>query len=142
MSVDLRSTLFDVPQSVQLKLVNLFVLMRLRSRFGAISEALRENEEQRVLHRHPHRAVAGDRLGATGLLVGVVAPAFIKQAEEFGLIPTTKIIDHALVRNFISTRRARRSTAPRATPRTRRTDRAGIPRFADAAAIAFVQDVR
>ncbi|GLS13693.1 MULTISPECIES: ABC transporter substrate-binding protein [Hydrogenophaga] len=33
--------------------------------------------------------------------VGRDATAFIKQAEEFGLIPKTKIIGHALVQNFI-----------------------------------------
>jgi branched-chain amino acid transport system substrate-binding protein len=33
--------------------------------------------------------------------VGRDAIAFIKQAEEFGLIPKTKIIGHALVQNFI-----------------------------------------
>lgn len=33
--------------------------------------------------------------------VGRDATAFIKQAEEFGLIPKTKLIGHALVQNFI-----------------------------------------
>ena len=47
--------------------------------------------------------------------VGRDAIAFIKQAAEFGLIPKTPLIGHALMYNFVINATGKRSTASRET---------------------------